>query len=166
MSLLVLSSFICLVLYATSLQLSFKLQTTRLKHLSIEEQAQTERINQMLSEVKKLEKDRNRIMFIRSVLGKKTYWSEVFREFSHLIPEGLWLTGFTSVYVEGARRLVLKGEATSANKVAGFLLSVEQSPLFGKATLIFSEVAENVRPHLYRFQFEVPVAGKANGGSS
>jgi Tfp pilus assembly protein PilN len=121
---------------------------------------------------------------MRKILAKKNYWSAVFREMSVLIPEGVWLTGFSDHKEKakpeprGTRNpaaavapaepdvLLIKGESSSQEMIAQFLVGLEKSHHFAGVQLMFTEKETDVRPSRYKFQFSVPITTATDGGGS
>jgi Tfp pilus assembly protein PilN len=120
-----------------------------------------------LTEQLKTDESRERkLAYLQSLLGRKTRWSETFKEFSHILPEGVWFVGLTSDLTEGNRHLVLKGEAVSQRKIAEFFAELENSKLFSGSTINYSEKEPNLMPTVYRFELFVPIPGEGSGGAS
>ena len=44
-----------------------------------------------------LEQNNEALVALKKVLNRKNYWSEIFKEMSILIPEGIWLTSFSNL---------------------------------------------------------------------
>jgi|GEM_PF-3743050 len=112
---------------------------------------------------------------IEKVLSRKNYWSEIFKEMSMVIPDGVWLTHFTHLGVKGsgksatpaplspASQLLVKGEATSQLGVAKFLTILEKSHYFSGARLISSERMKDIKPTKFKFEFTIPVRAGVGG---
>ena len=105
---------------------------------------------------------------VKKLLAKKNYWSSLFKEMSVLIPDDVWLTGFTDTKEQASLKtnppikndggiLVLKGEAASPELVAQFLTSLEKSRHFSGVQLKFSEREPDIRPSRYKFEFSIPI---------
>ena len=102
----------------------------------------------------------------QEVLNRKTYWVEMFKELSGLMPEDVWLTGLRSTFSKHDRNLTLMGEASSQEKVAEFLGALEKSRYFNTVMMKDSEKEDDYRPDLYKFEFDIPVAPSAPGARS
>ncbi|MBU6152766.1 MAG: PilN domain-containing protein [Bdellovibrionales bacterium] len=104
---------------------------------------------------------------IERVLGRKNYWSEIFKEMSMLIPDGVWLTNFTHQGLKSGTKnpeqLLVKGEATSQMGMVKFLTILENSHYFAGARLISSERMRDIKPPKFKFEFTIPVKAE-NGG--
>jgi Tfp pilus assembly protein PilN len=104
---------------------------------------------------------------IEKVLGRKKHWSEVFKEMSMLIPDGVWLTNFTHQGVKGGAKtpeqLLVKGEATSQMGMVRFLSILEKSHYFSGARLVFSERVKDIKPAKFKFEFTIPVKAGSGG---
>ena len=110
---------------------------------------------------------------LKKVLAKKNYWSAIFREMSVLMPDGVWLTSFsdhssrTPAQLKSASEvLLIKGESSSQDVIAQFLISLEKSQHFTGVQLMFSEKESNIRPARYKFEFSIPVKVVTNGSGS
>lgn len=100
---------------------------------------------------------------IKEVLGKRAYWSEVFKELSLLIPPGVWLTDIASADGKGASRKVsLKGETTSQHKVAEFFRALESSFYLRDVRMKLSERKGEMQPELYSFEFTVGILAQGD----
>ena len=75
------------------------------------------------------------------------------------MPKDVWLTGLQSTISKKDRKLTLKGEASSQEKVAEFLGALEKSKYFSTVIIKSSEKEAAYRPDLYQFEFEIPGAG-------
>ena len=103
---------------------------------------------------------------LQSILSKKNYWSESFKELSLLTPDDLWLTSFANSKgdkVEASEHLVLRGVSSSQETIAKFLSKLEHSPHFFGARIISSEKELDINPVRYKFEFMVPVKALPGG---
>ena len=108
---------------------------------------------------------------MKAVLDKKNYWSAIFREMSVLIPEGVWLTGFSDIKNESNNKikadsevLLIKGESVSQEIVAQFLIALEKSQHFAGVQMKFTEKEINIRPARFKFEFSIPIKAASGGG--
>jgi Tfp pilus assembly protein PilN len=104
-----------------------------------------------------LEKKNQRLASMETILSHKSGWSETFKEFSLLLPQGVWFTGLSGVYTDSPRRFIVKGEALSQVKMADFFAKLERSKLFGETSVVFSEREANIQPEIYRFELSVSI---------
>jgi Tfp pilus assembly protein PilN len=123
---------------------------------------------QSLSEQNKLaEQNTESFKSIQKVLGRKNYWSEIFKEMSMLIPDGVWLTNFTNQTSKGtgktAEQLLVRGEAISPMHVVKFLTVLEKSHFFAGARMISSEKVKDMKPAKFKFEFTIPVHANTGG---
>lgn len=75
---------------------------------------------------------------VTRLLGDRVLWSEVFKQFSQLVPKGLWfdsLEGGTADRVE----IRIRGGAFSYVSVSEFMLALEKSGYFMKPQLMFAQ---------------------------
>lgn len=116
-----------------------------------------------------LDKNDKAISAIQKVVNRKNYWSEIFKELSILIPDGIWLTHFTDrkgPLSAGETRLSLSGEADSGEVVARFLTVLEKSHHFAGVQMNSLEKEDNILPIRYKFEFTVPVKILTIGGGT
>ncbi len=75
---------------------------------------------------------------LQNILGERVLWSEVFKQFSRIVPRGLWFD--TLEGSAGARAEVkIKGGAFSYLSVAEFMLSMEKSGYFESPQLLYAQ---------------------------
>jgi Tfp pilus assembly protein PilN len=79
-------------------------------------------------------------LLIQKILGERVLWSEVFKQFSFIVPKGLWFDSLEGSNV-GKAELKIKGGAFSYVTVAEFMLAMEKSPYFEKPQLLFAQKA-------------------------
>jgi Tfp pilus assembly protein PilN len=92
----------------------------------------------------------------QEVLNRKTYWVEMFKELTSVMPKDVWLTHLQSSVSERDKNIVLQGEAASQEKVAEFLRALEKSQYFNTIVVKTSEKQDDYRPDLYKFEFSFP----------
>lgn len=90
----------------------------------------------------------------KKILSQKTYWSQMFKELSLLIPSKTYLIYFNSKKDKDTPVITLSGESHSQSKIAMFYSSLENSQYFSQLTLQKSEILDNHVPLLYRFHFK------------
>jgi|LauGreDrversion4_2_1035121.scaffolds.fasta_scaffold665163_1 Tfp pilus assembly protein PilN len=164
-----------LVLFAFVYVLMGPVRISFLTKSNLKELAEMQTIQQDLekkmksiSEADKITRQNNEsFKAIEKVLGRKNYWSEIFKEMSMLIPDGVWLTNFTHQGVKGGGKvpdqLLVKGESTSQLGMVKFLAILEKSHYFSGARLVSSERMKDVRPAKFRFEFTIPVRAGTGG---
>jgi Tfp pilus assembly protein PilN len=82
----------------------------------------------------------DKVSLIKALLGERVLWSEVFRQFSRIVPQGLWfdsLEGNTS----GRAAIKIRGGAFNYTTVSEFLRGMDQSGYFETPQLIFAQKA-------------------------
>ena len=125
------------------------------------------KVKSLSDETKVAQHNSDSFKAIEKVLGRKNYWSEIFKEMSMLIPDGVWLTNFTHQGVKpGAKasdQLLVKGEATSQMGMVKFLSILEKSHFFSGARLISSERMKDIKPAKFKFEFTIPVKAVTGG---
>ena len=125
------------------------------------------KVKSLTDETKVAQQNSESFKAIEKVLGRKNYWSEIFKEMSMLIPDGVWLTNFTHQGVKpGAKvsdQLLVKGEATSQMGMVKFLAILEKSHFFAGARLISSERMKDIKPAKFKFEFTIPVKAGTGG---
>jgi Tfp pilus assembly protein PilN len=75
---------------------------------------------------------------IRRLLKERVLWSDVFQQFSRIIPQGVWfdsLEGSSS----GAPEIRIRGGAFHYGSIADFMLAMEQSGYFDKPQLLSAQ---------------------------
>lgn len=75
---------------------------------------------------------------LQGILGERVLWSEVFKQFSRIVPKGLW---FDTLEGSAATRpeVKIKGGAFSYLSVAEFMLSMEKSGYFESPQLLYAQ---------------------------
>ena len=133
---------------------------TQLKETTHASLALSNKLQALTEQNKLLDKNDKALSAIQKVLSRKNYWSEIFKELSILIPDGVWLTHFSdqkAVVPSSSAKLSLVGEADSHEVVAQFLTILEKSHHFGGVQINYVEKEENIQPSRYKFEFTVPV---------
>jgi Tfp pilus assembly protein PilN len=110
-------------------------------------------------------KQQRSLQSIRKALSEKIYWSAVFKELSNIAPSSVWLSGLETSAGENGRTLMISGDSTSQAAIAEFLANMENSYFFRDVRIRFSEAQADVRPILYRFQFEGRIFDPKPGGN-
>lgn len=79
-----------------------------------------------------------RAALIHSLLGERVLWSEVFRQFSRIVPKGLWFDNLEGSSGERAE-IKIRGGAFNYLSIAEFMLAMEKSGFFESPQLIFAQ---------------------------
>jgi Tfp pilus assembly protein PilN len=79
-----------------------------------------------------------RAALITSLLNERVVWSEVFRQFSRIVPPGLWFDSLEGSST-GAAEIRLRGGALSYDAVSQLLLAMEKSAYFVKPELVSAQ---------------------------
>jgi Tfp pilus assembly protein PilN len=77
---------------------------------------------------------------IQSLLEERVLWSEVFRQFSKIVPKGLWFDGLEGS-TTGNAEIRIKGGAFSYLAISDFMASMERSGYFEKPQLSYAQKA-------------------------
>ncbi len=75
---------------------------------------------------------------IHNLLGERVRWSEVFKQFSRIVPKGLWFDNLEGSAAERAE-IKIKGGAFNYLSIAEFMLAMEKSGYFDKPQLIYAQ---------------------------
>ncbi len=145
------------------------MKQSQLKEITATSAVLTLKVQELTERNNQLDKNDKAVSAIQKVVGRKNYWSEIFKELSILIPDGIWLTNFNDQKAKTPKddtRLSLRGEADSDQVVAKFLTVLEKSHHFGGVQMDYLEKQANVQPVRYKFKFTVPVKVLTSGGGS
>jgi Tfp pilus assembly protein PilN len=77
---------------------------------------------------------------IQSLLSERVLWSEVFKQFAMIVPQGLWFDSLEGTST-GKAEIKIRGGAFNYPTVSAFLLAMEKSPYFDKPQLLFAQKA-------------------------
>jgi len=77
---------------------------------------------------------------IQSLLKERVLWSEVFQQFSRIIPRGIWFDSLEGSSV-GEAEIKIRGGAFNYRLISDFMLAMEQSGYFEKPELVFAQKA-------------------------
>ena len=75
---------------------------------------------------------------IQSLLKERVSWSEVFHQFSRIIPRGVWFDSLDGSSV-GSAEVTIRGGAFNYRLISDFMLAMEQSGYFEKPELLFAQ---------------------------
>lgn len=97
---------------------------------------------------------KKRLDVIGSLLGERIYWSGILKGITHLVPEGLWLTSLSTHELSKGTGKGIKftGMALSNLEIAQFIFAMENSPIFGKVSLVYSQKKEFKGKEYYEFE--------------
>jgi hypothetical protein len=77
---------------------------------------------------------------IQSILSERILWSEVFKQFSLIVPRGMWFDSLEGSSV-GKAEIKIRGGALNYLMIAEFMRALGKSPYFEKPQLIFAQKA-------------------------
>lgn len=75
---------------------------------------------------------------VYSLLGERVLWSEVFKQFSRIVPKGLWFDNLEGRSADRAE-IKIKGGAFNYLSVAEFMLGMEKSNYFERPQLLYAQ---------------------------
>lgn len=84
--------------------------------------------------------DQQKAALINSLLQERVLWSEVFKQFSLIVPKGLWFDNVEGG-TTGKAEIRIKGGAFNYLSVAEMMLAMEKSAYFEKPQLIYAQKA-------------------------
>lgn len=129
--------------------------------------AQSARYKEVIERInlaqKKEEDIKKRLAVIDSLLQGRIYWSEILRNITHLIPDGIWFaslstydlvkgTGNVPAEPAGGKGVKFNGTALSNSRIAEFVFALENSQFFGNVLLAYSQKRELHGRDLYDFE--------------
>lgn len=117
-----------------------------------------ERINQTQ---KREDEIRKRLVVISAILDNRIYWSEILKNITHTVPDGVWLTSMstydlTNVVGKGVK---FSGTAISNSGIAEFVFALENSRFFGNILLSYTQKRELNGRDLYDFEITADLKG-------
>jgi Tfp pilus assembly protein PilN len=77
---------------------------------------------------------------IKNLLGERVLWSQVFKQFSRMVPIGMWFDSLEGTAALKAE-IKIKGGAVSYQTISDFMLAMERSSYFEKPQLTFAQKA-------------------------
>jgi Tfp pilus assembly protein PilN len=77
-------------------------------------------------------------VLIQSLLKERVLWSEVFKQFSRIVPRGLWFDNLEGSTV-GRAEIRIRGGSFNYLTIADFMHAMEQSSYFDKPQLLFAQ---------------------------
>ncbi len=82
--------------------------------------------------------DSDKASLIKNLLNERVLWSDVFKQFSRIVPRGMWFDS-----IEGAAatktEIKIKGGAFNYSTVSEFMLAMEKTTLFARPQLLFAQ---------------------------
>jgi Tfp pilus assembly protein PilN len=75
---------------------------------------------------------------IQNLLKERVLWSEVFQQFSHIIPRGVWFDSLEGSSA-GQAEIKIRGGAFNYRLISDFMLAMEQTGYFEKPELLFAQ---------------------------
>jgi len=82
----------------------------------------------------------DKVSLIKTLLDERVLWSEVFRQFSRIVPQGLWFDSLEG-NAAGKAAIKIRGGAFNYATVSEFLLGMEQSGYFEQPRLSYAQRA-------------------------
>ena len=82
-----------------------------------------------------------------------TVWARYYKEVSLLIPKSVWIEKMKIKKHKGKHEIVIRGKATSQEKVSLFYDNLTKSKYYKSLLMSYSEVAKDFKPELIRFEF-------------
>lgn len=79
-----------------------------------------------------------RAALIQSLLDDRVLWSEVFKQFSQIVPRGLWFDGLEGT-TTGKVEIKIKGGAFTYGAVAEFMSAMDRSGYFANPHLSYAQ---------------------------
>jgi Tfp pilus assembly protein PilN len=76
---------------------------------------------------------------IQTLLEERVLWSEVFKQFSLLVPKGLWFDSLEGNSAGNKAELKIKGGAYAYRTIAAFMFSMEKSGYFNNPQLSYAQ---------------------------
>jgi Tfp pilus assembly protein PilN len=86
------------------------------------------------------EMSRETSAIITSLMSERVLWSRVFREFSRIVPQGLWFDSVEGTAAERAE-IKIRGAAFSYLTISEFLRSMEATGFFRSPQLLYAQKA-------------------------
>ena len=139
-------------------------QTRRQRDELIAQNARYREVIERINLVQKREEDiKKRLAVISSLLEDRVYWSEILRNTTHRIPDGIWLTSLSTndlgkgsgkppAESTGGKGVKFNGTALSNSAIAAFVFALENSSDFGNVVLAYSQKNEFQGRDLYDFE--------------
>jgi Tfp pilus assembly protein PilN len=75
---------------------------------------------------------------VATLLGERVLWSEVFKQFSRIVPKGLWFDNLEGTSATRAE-IKIKGGAFNYLSIAEFMLGMEKSNYFERPQLMYAQ---------------------------
>jgi Tfp pilus assembly protein PilN len=104
----------------------------------------------------------NKTALVQSLLKERVLWSQVFQEFSHIIPRGVWFDSLEGS-AAGNAEVRIRGGSLDYRLVSDFMLGMERSGYFEKPELLFAQKA-TVQGHDV-IEFEIHCGVKKSQGA-
>ena len=139
-------------------------ETRRQRDELIAQNARYREVIERISLAQKREEDiKKRLAVISSLLEDRVYWSEILRNTTHRIPDGIWLTSLSTndlakvsgkppAESTGSKGVKFNGTALSNSTIAAFVFALENSRDFGNVVLAYSQKNEFQGRDLYDFE--------------
>ena len=83
--------------------------------------------------------NQEKTVLINSLLAERVSWSEVFRQFSRIVPKGMWFDSLEGSATTGKAEIKIRGGAFNYLSVADFMLGLEKSGYFHTPQLLYAQ---------------------------
>lgn len=102
---------------------------------------------------------KKRLDVIGSILDTKMPWSEILKDITHVIPDGIWFTSLSTYdLTKGAGKgMKFIGTAISTSNIAEFIFVMENYHFFKNISLTYSQKKESPIKDLYDFEVTAEV---------
>lgn len=101
-------------------------------------QSQEDSLQKVLAAVSPKGMTRDKAALIQDILHERVLWSEVFKQFSRIVPSGLWFDYLEGI-ADGKAQIKIRGGAFSYVTIADFMASMEKSGYFVSPQLSYAQ---------------------------
>ncbi len=133
----VLFVLIWLVLFGLQLKQRSDLQT-RLGSLTAKKQVLDQQVAAVRKELGLTGSNPQSAVLIQTLLKERVLWSEVFKQFSRIVPRGLWFDNLEGSTV-GKAEIRIRGGSLNYVTIADFMHAMEESSYFDTPQLLFAQ---------------------------
>jgi Tfp pilus assembly protein PilN len=103
-----------------------------------------------------------KLSLIKELLGERVLWSEVFQQFSQIVPRGVWFDSLEG-NADGTAGITIKGGAYTYAVVSTFMLALQKTAFFENPQLVFAQKTKVQGRDVVGFEIVCGVK-KAQGG--
>lgn len=82
----------------------------------------------------------NKPALVQRLLKERVLWSQVFQQFSRIVPQGVWFDTLEGSSI-GDAKVQIRGDAFDYRLISDFMLGMEHSGYFEKPELVFAQKA-------------------------